>query len=67
MALVPVAHVDSSDDDGVNVLNGNNVSVLPVEVCDGNVLGKLVNQDSSSEIHCENAPLADHPTGAVER
>ena len=66
MALVPAAHADSSDDDGVNALNGNNISVLPVQLCDANVVGKLVNQDSFSKIKCVNAPVVDHPKAAVD-
>lgn len=67
LALAPVANADSEGNDGVNVLDDNNVSALPVRACDANVLGKLANQSSPSEIHCENAPLVDHPRVVVEQ
>jgi len=66
LALAPVANADSGDNDGVNVLNDNNVSVLPIQACDTNVLGKLVNQSSPSKMQCVNAPVTDHPKVAVD-
>ena len=61
LALAPVANADSGDNDGVNLLNDNNISVLPIQACDTNVVGKLVNQDSPEKVKCVNAPLTDHP------
>lgn len=55
------AMADTGDDDGVNVGNDNNVQLLPVQLCDVNVVGKLVQQDSPEKVKCGNAPLVDHP------
>lgn len=55
------AMADTGDDDGVNLGNDNNVQLLPVQACDVNVVGKLVNQGSPEEVQCGNAPLVDHP------
>nr|WP_228046949.1 hypothetical protein [Saccharopolyspora sp. HNM0983] len=64
MALAPVANADSADNDGVNVLNDNNLSVLPVQACNNDiaVLGAVVPVLSPSEAECTNAPVVDHPS-----
>lgn len=64
MALAPIANADSADNDGVNVLNDNNLSVLPVQACNNDiaVLGAVVPILSPSEAECVNAPIADHPS-----
>ncbi|WP_406692678.1 hypothetical protein REH65_13480 [Saccharopolyspora sp. ID03-671] len=65
LALAPMANADSSDNDGVNILNDNNVSVLPVQLCGNNVaaLGAVVPIASPNSSECVNAPIADHPSG----
>ncbi len=64
LALAPVANADSSDNDGVNVLNDNNVSVLPVQLCGNNVavVGAVIPIASPSHTQCVNAPILDHPS-----
>ncbi|GAB3284241.1 hypothetical protein [Parasphingorhabdus pacifica] len=64
MALAPVANADSADNDGVNVLNDNNISVLPVQACGNNVavLGAVVPILSPQSNECVNAPIVDHPS-----
>ncbi|TDC95980.1 hypothetical protein E1161_03775 [Saccharopolyspora aridisoli] len=64
LALAPVANADSSDNDGINVLNDNNVSVLPVQACGNNVaaLGAVVPVGSPNSTGCVNAPILDHPS-----
>ncbi|TDC95979.1 hypothetical protein E1161_03770 [Saccharopolyspora aridisoli] len=64
LALAPVANADSSDNDGVNVLNDNNVSVLPVQACGNKVaaLGAVVPLLSPQSSECVNAPVVDHPS-----
>lgn len=64
LALAPVANADSSDNDGVNVLNDNNLSVLPVQACGNNVavLGAVVPILSPQASECVNAPIVDHPS-----
>ncbi|GAA2819953.1 hypothetical protein [Saccharopolyspora taberi] len=57
------AVADSADNDGVNVGNDNNLSVLPIQACGNDIavlgiVGKLL---SSSSTECTNAPVVDHP------
>ncbi|MCC5714944.1 hypothetical protein, partial [Klebsiella pneumoniae] len=62
MAGTP-AFADSSDNDGINILNDNNASVLPVQLCGNNVavLGAVVPILSPQKTQCVNAPIVDHP------
>lgn len=64
LALAPVANADSEDNDGINVLNDNNVSVLPIQACGNNVgvLGAAVPIGSPQNVECVNAPILDHPS-----
>ncbi|TDD92058.1 hypothetical protein E1202_03695 [Saccharopolyspora karakumensis] len=64
LALAPVANADSSDNDGINVLNDNNLSVLPVQACGNNVAvaGAVVPILSPQTAECVNAPILDHPS-----
>ncbi|WP_258343190.1 hypothetical protein [Saccharopolyspora gregorii] len=64
MALAPIANADSADNDGVNLLNDNNLSVLPVQACGNNVavLGAVVPILSPQTSDCVNAPVVDHPS-----
>ncbi|MBA8822872.1 hypothetical protein FHX42_000201 [Saccharopolyspora lacisalsi] len=64
IALAPVASADTHDNDGVNLLNDNNISVLPVQACGNNVavLGVVVPIGSPQASECVNAPVVDHPT-----
>ncbi|MGW1676511.1 hypothetical protein [Saccharopolyspora sp. NPDC002376] len=65
LALAPVANADSADNDGINILNDNNLSVLPIQACGNNVavLGAVVPILSPQLNHCVNAPIVDHPKG----
>ncbi|MGW5642549.1 hypothetical protein ACWEV3_16810 [Saccharopolyspora sp. NPDC003752] len=65
LALAPVAYADSADNDGINVLNDNNVSVLPIQACGNNVAvaGAVVPILSPQLNNCVNAPIVDHPKG----
>lgn len=65
LALAPAANADSMDNDGVNIGNDNNVSVLPVQACGNNVavLGAVVPILSPQTAQCVNAPVVDHPQG----
>lgn len=53
---------DSYDNDGINLLNDNNVSVLPVQLCNNNVavLGLVAPIGSPQNAKCVNAPIVDH-------
>ncbi|MEV6232747.1 hypothetical protein AB0L88_33280 [Saccharopolyspora shandongensis] len=61
------ALADSADNDGINIGNDNNLSVLPVQLCGNNVgvLGAVVPIGSPQSSECTNAPIVDHP-GADE-
>ncbi|MGW3467384.1 hypothetical protein ACWDKQ_02685 [Saccharopolyspora sp. NPDC000995] len=63
LALAPVANADSADNDGINIANDNNVSVLPVQACGNNiaVAGAVVPILSPQLNNCINAPIVDHP------
>ncbi|MCI2421616.1 hypothetical protein MOQ72_29700 [Saccharopolyspora sp. K220] len=63
MALAPVANADSADNDGINILNDNNASILPIQACGNNVavLGAVVPILSPQLNKCVNAPIVDHP------
>ncbi|MEG9516299.1 hypothetical protein LZ318_21730 [Saccharopolyspora indica] len=65
LALAPVANADSADNDGINILNDNNASVLPIQLCGNNVsvIGAVVPILSPQINHCVNAPVVDHPKG----
>ncbi|MEU6268967.1 hypothetical protein [Saccharopolyspora shandongensis] len=65
LALAPVANADSAENDGINVLNDNNVSALPIQACGNNVavLGAVVPIVSPQINNCVNAPILDHPKG----
>ena len=64
MALAPMANADSADNDGVNALDGNNISAVPVQLCNNNVavIGVVANVLSPQVSHCTNAPVVDHPS-----
>lgn len=63
LAVGSPAFADSYGNDGINVLNDNNTSVLPIQLC-GNNIGVLaiVAPIASPQINnCVNAPIVDHP------
>ncbi len=64
LALAPVANADTYDNDGINILNDNNVSVLPIQACGNNVAvaGAVVPILSPQKAQCVNAPIVDHPS-----
>ncbi|GAA2356193.1 hypothetical protein GCM10009854_37870 [Saccharopolyspora halophila] len=65
LAIGSPAFADSADNDGVNVLNDNNASVLPIQLCGNNVaaLGITAPIASPNTSNCVNAPIVDHPQG----
>lgn len=62
LAIGSPAFADSADNDGVNLLNDNNASVLPVQLCgnDVAVLGAVADVASPENTECVNAPIDDH-------
>jgi hypothetical protein len=63
LALAPMANADSADNDGVNVLNDNNLSAVPIQLCGNNasVVGATVPILSPQYNECANAALLDQP------
>ncbi len=62
LAVGSPAFADSYGNDGINVLDDNNTSVLPIQLC-GNNIGVLayVAPFASPQINnCVNAPILDH-------
>ncbi|MBB5154122.1 hypothetical protein [Saccharopolyspora phatthalungensis] len=62
------AFADSADNDGINIGNDNNLSVLPIQLCGNNiaVLGAVVPVLSPQANTCVNAPIVDHPGGGYK-
>lgn len=57
------AHADGVDNDGVNIGQDNNISLLPVTLCgdDVAVLGVILPIASPESVQCLNAAITDHP------
>ncbi|GAA4861108.1 hypothetical protein GCM10025787_52520 [Saccharopolyspora rosea] len=59
------AFADSADNDGINAIDGNNISAVPVQLCNDNVgalIGVIVPILSPQTGDCVNAPVVDHPS-----
>lgn len=64
LGMASPAFADSADNEGINVGNGNNASVVPVQACANNVgaaIGAAVPILSPQHAKCVNAPVVDHP------
>ncbi len=64
MGIGAPAFADSQGNNGINLLDDNNVSVLPIQACNDNVaalLGAVVPIGSPQNAQCTNAPVVDHP------
>ncbi|MEB3369526.1 hypothetical protein [Saccharopolyspora mangrovi] len=58
------AFADSTDNDGINIGNDNNASVLPIQLCGNNIaiLGAVVPVASPQNVVCSaNAPIQEGP------
>ncbi|MEV0704008.1 hypothetical protein AB0I53_39660 [Saccharopolyspora sp. NPDC050389] len=66
LTLGTAAFADSADNDGINAVDDNNVSAVPVQACGNNVgaaIGVVVPILSPQANNCVNAPVVDHPKG----
>ncbi|TDD93104.1 hypothetical protein E1202_00215 [Saccharopolyspora karakumensis] len=65
VTLGSTAFADTADNDGVNLLDDNNISAVPVQACGNNVavVGLTVPLLSPQNAECVNAPVVDHPQG----
>lgn len=63
VTLGTAAFADSAENDGINVLDDNNISAVPVQACGNNVpvIGAAVPLLSPQASKCVNAPVVDHP------
>ncbi|AOS65368.1 hypothetical protein [Actinoalloteichus hymeniacidonis] len=62
MMLGAPAFADSVDNDGVNAVNDNNISAVPIQACGNNiaaVIGVIVPVLSPQISDCTNAPVTD--------
>lgn len=67
LSLGSTAFADSADNDGVNLLDDNNISAVPVQLCGNNVgalVGIVIPVLSPQTNECVNAPIVDHPSTA---
>jgi hypothetical protein len=64
LAVASPAFADSANNNGVNVLDDNNASVLPIQACGNNIgalVGVVIPILSPQTNACVNAPIVDHP------
>ncbi|PRW64708.1 hypothetical protein CEP50_04385 [Actinopolyspora mortivallis] len=64
MTLGTSAFADSKDNDGINALDDNNISAVPIQACGndiGAVIGLVIPILSPESSECVNAPVVDHP------
>ncbi|MER7010057.1 hypothetical protein ABT324_01320 [Saccharopolyspora sp. NPDC000359] len=64
MTLGTAAFADSADNNGINAVDDNNISAVPVQLCGNNVgaaIGVVVPVLSPQANNCVNAPVVDHP------
>jgi len=63
------AFADTADNEGVNLVDDNNISAVPVQACGNNVgaaIGVVVPVLSPQVSNCTNAPVVDHPSHSVK-
>ncbi|MEU6268686.1 hypothetical protein [Saccharopolyspora shandongensis] len=66
LTLGTAAFADSAENDGINAVDDNNISAVPVQACGNNVgalIGIVVPVLSPQANNCVNAPIVDHPKG----
>ncbi|MEV6228154.1 hypothetical protein AB0L88_09830 [Saccharopolyspora shandongensis] len=66
LTLGTAAFADSAENDGINAVDDNNISIAPVQACGNNVgaaIGVVVPVLSPQANNCVNAPIVDHPKG----
>lgn len=62
LAMAPVANAASGgggqDNDGINVLNDSNVSVVPIQACGNNIIGPILPLfGNSQKVECTQATI----------
>ncbi|WP_245560175.1 hypothetical protein [Actinopolyspora halophila] len=64
MTLGTAAFADTADNDGINAVDDNNISAVPIQACGndiGAVVGVIAEVLSPESSQCVNAPVVDHP------
>nr|WP_217641360.1 MULTISPECIES: hypothetical protein [Actinopolyspora alba group] len=64
MTMGTVAFADTKDNDGINAVDDNNISAVPIQACNNNisaVIGVTLNLLTAQNSQCVNAPVVDHP------
>ncbi len=64
MGIGAPAFADSHDNNGINALDDNNISAVPIQACNDNVaavVAAVVPIASPQNAQCTNAPVVDHP------
>lgn len=70
MSVGAPAFADSAGNNGINVLDDDNLSVLPIQVCNSGTTDLLAiplhllsdnEGNSPHDVDCTNAPILDHP------
>ncbi|MGW1677816.1 hypothetical protein [Saccharopolyspora sp. NPDC002376] len=64
VTLGTAAFADSANNNGINAIDDNNISAVPVQLCGNNVgavIGIVVPILSPQANNCVNAPVVDHP------
>nr|WP_092601999.1 hypothetical protein [Actinopolyspora xinjiangensis] len=64
MTMATAASADTKDNDGINAVDDNNISAVPIQACGNNisaVIGVTLNLLAAQSSECVNAPVVDHP------
>ncbi|WP_016698833.1 hypothetical protein [Actinoalloteichus spitiensis] len=69
LAFSAPAFADAAGNDGINAVNDNNISAVPIQACGNNiaaVIGVIVPLVSPQFSDCTNAPILDHNKVEIE-
>lgn len=68
LVMAPAAFADSHDNDGINILNDNNISVLPIQLCGNEIAVIAIPIDllSPNSSNCVNAPITEDSFNTVD-
>lgn len=63
------AFADTAGNEGVNLVDDNNISAVPIQACGNNIgaaVGIVLPILSPQVSNCTNAPVVDHPSSTVK-
>ncbi|GAA4886558.1 hypothetical protein [Saccharopolyspora cebuensis] len=64
MTFGGTALADTAGNDGINLLDDNNVNAIPIQLCDNNIaaaIGVIIPIASPQASDCNNSAIVDHP------